>query len=162
MNTSPLSSPPPSLPSPLLDLERCAAPYLHAGYTIVSQTHSSLTLLRPSPPFSTGLFIFLLIVFWPAAVIYSVVNRNRRNQMVCLRVTSQGEIETTGNGTMERRRAAARRTNQFAIVAMMLLLIAVIVAGLMLIKGNHAPITQRASFDERNQQGSVTAAPASF
>jgi len=163
MNTSPLSSSSsPSLPSPLLDLERCAEPYLHAGYRIVSQTHSSLTLLRPSPPFSTALFIVLLIVFWPAAVIYSVVNRNRRNQMVCLRMTSQGEVEATGDGTMERRREAARRTNQFAIVVTMLLLIAVIGAGWLLVKSNHASIPQGASFDERNQQGSLATAPASF
>ncbi len=165
MNTSPLPSsspPPPSLPSPLFDLERCAEPYLHAGYTVISQTHSSLTLLRPSAPFSTALFIVLLIVFWPGAIIYSVSNRNRRNQMVCLRVTSQGEVEATGNGTMEQRRAAKRRANQFAIVAMMLLLIAVIGAGWILVKNNHTSATQGASLDAQNQQGSVAAAPASF
>lgn len=151
MNTSPLSSssPPPSLPSPLFDLERCAEPYLRAGYTIISQTHSSLTLLCPSPPFSTALFIVLLIVFWPGAIIYSVSNRNQRGQMVCLRVTAEGEVEATGEGTLERRRAAARRTNQLVVVAMMLLLIAIIGAGWMLIKDNHSSATHGASLDRR-------------
>lgn len=162
MNTSPpSSSSPPSL-SPLFDLERCAEPYLRAGYTIISQTHSSLTLLCPSPPFSTALFIVLLIVFWPGAIIYTVSNRNQRGQMVCLRVTSEGEVDATGDGTLERRRAAARRTNQLVVVAMMLLVIAIIGAGWMLVKDNHAPVTEGASLDEQNQQGSVAAAPASF
>ncbi len=149
MDTSPLSSSSPPSLSPLFDLERCAEPYLRAGYRIVSQTHSSLTLLRPSPPFSTALFIVLLIVFWPGAIIYSVSNRNRRGQMVCLRVTSEGEIEATGDGTLERRRAATRRTNQLIVVALMLLVIAIIGAGWMLVKDKHSSATHGASLDRR-------------
>lgn len=164
MNTSPLSSSPPlSLPSPLFDLERCAEPYLRAGYRIVSQTHSSLTLLRPSPPFSTALFIVLLIVFWPGAIIYSVSNRNQRGQMVCLRVTSGGEVEATGEGTLERRREAARRAHRSAVAVAVLLMMAVSGAAIWLfIQSNDAPIRQVSASPDEQQPASVAAAPASF
>jgi hypothetical protein len=81
----------------LATLERAAEPYLNSGYRVFSQTDSSLTLMRERRRFSIIALIVLLIVFWPAAIIYSVVNRSRRDNVVCLRITSQGYIEETGD-----------------------------------------------------------------
>lgn len=81
----------------LAALEDAAQPYINSGYTVMSQTDSSLTLVRPRPRFSVVLFLVLLVVFWPTAIIYSAVNRSRQDKAICLRITSRGEIETTGD-----------------------------------------------------------------
>lgn len=81
----------------LAALEHAAEPYINAGYRVFSQTDTSLTLMRARPRMSITALIILLIVFWPAAIIYSVVSRNRRDRVVCLRITSQGHIEETGD-----------------------------------------------------------------
>lgn len=81
----------------LAALEGAAQPYIDSGYVVMSQTDSSLTLVRPRPRFSVILFLVLLIVLWPTAIIYSAVNRSKRDKAVCLRITSRGEIETTGD-----------------------------------------------------------------
>jgi hypothetical protein len=81
----------------LATLERAAEPYINSGYRVFSQTDSSLTLMRERRRFSVIAFIILLVVFWPAAIIYSAVNRNSRDKVVCLRITSQGYIEETGD-----------------------------------------------------------------
>jgi hypothetical protein len=81
----------------LAALEEAAHPYIDSGYLVMSQTDSSLTLVRARPRFSVLLFIILLIVFWPSAIIYSAINRSGRDEAVCLRITSQGYIEATGD-----------------------------------------------------------------
>lgn len=85
------------VPERLAALEQAAEPYINSGYHVFSQTDTSLTLMRPRPRFSVIMFIILLIVFWPVAIIYSVANRSRRDKVVCLRITSQGYIEETGD-----------------------------------------------------------------
>jgi hypothetical protein len=81
----------------LAALEHAAEPYLDSGYSVYSQTDSSLTLMRKRRQFSVIIFLLLLIVFWPAAIIYSAVNRSRRDKVICLRITSQGDIEASGD-----------------------------------------------------------------
>lgn len=81
----------------LAALERAAEPYINSGYRVFSQTDTSLTLMRDRTGFSIVAFIILLILFWPVAIIYSVANRNQRDKVVCLRITSQGYIEETGD-----------------------------------------------------------------
>jgi hypothetical protein len=81
----------------LAALEGAAQPYIDSGYVVMSQTDSSLTLVRARPRFSVILFLVLLIVLWPTAIIYSAVNRSRRDKAVCLRITSRGEIEAAGD-----------------------------------------------------------------
>lgn len=85
----------------LAALEAAAQPYIDSGYVVMSQTDSSLTLMRPRPRFSVVLFLVLLIVLWPTAIIYSAVNRSMRDKAVCLRITSQGYIEATGDALKE-------------------------------------------------------------
>jgi len=84
-------------PEGLAALERAAEPYINSGYRVFSQTDTSLTLMRARPRFSLALFIILLIVLWPIAIIYSVAYRTQRDKVVCLRITSQGYIEETGD-----------------------------------------------------------------
>lgn len=100
----------------LAALEGAAQPYIDAGYTVMGQTESSLTLVRPRPRFSVTLFIILLVVLWPTAIIYSAVNRSRRDETVCLRITSQGYIEATG-GVLERE---GRRVSSTAFLLIVL------------------------------------------
>lgn len=81
----------------LAALEDAARPYVDAGYAVTSQSDSSLTLVRARPRFSVIIFIVLLVILWPTAIIYSAVNRGRRDKVVCLRITSRGDIEVTGD-----------------------------------------------------------------
>jgi hypothetical protein len=85
----------------LAALEDAARPYIDSGYVVMSQTDSSLTLIRRRRRFSVLLFIILLILFWPSAIIYSVLKRTRQDESVCLRITSQGYIEATGDTLKE-------------------------------------------------------------
>jgi hypothetical protein len=94
----------------LAALERAAEPYINSGYRVFSQTDTSLTLMRARPRFSVLAFIILLIVFWPIAIIYSVANRNQRDKIVCLRITSQGYIEETGDTLEDARRRISLTT----------------------------------------------------
>jgi hypothetical protein len=100
----------------LAALERSAEPYINSGYRVFSQTDSSMTLIHERPRFSVVIFIILLIVLWPVAIIYSAVNRSRRDKVVCLRITSQGYIEETGD-TLE---AKGRRINLTAAILIVL------------------------------------------
>lgn len=115
----------------LATLERAAEPYINSGYRVFSQTDSSLTLMRARPRFSIAAFIILLVLFWPAAIIYSLVNRNQRDRVVCLRITSQGDIEETGD-TLEDMR---RRTSLTTVVIIVLSAIVATVLLLLLIRG---------------------------
>lgn len=114
----------------LAALENAAEPYINTGYRVFSQTDSSLTLVRERPRFSIIIFIILLIVFWPAAIIYSAVNRSRRDEVICLRITSQGYIETTGD-TPE---TAGRRISLTTFTLIVLVAIAATVLFIMLMR----------------------------
>lgn len=111
-------------------LEKAAEPYLESGYKIFSQTDSSLTLIRERPRFSVIAFIVLLVIFWPAAIIYSAVNRSRRDKVACLRITSLSNIEETGD-TLEN---PNNRISLPATISIVLLVVITTVLLLMLIK----------------------------
>lgn len=112
----------------LAALEDAAQPYIDSGYIVMSQTDSSLTLVRPRPRFSVILFVIMLIVFWPIAIIYSAVNRSRRDKAICLRITSMGEIEATGDVLNGKRQGLSNKTFILIVVAV------VIVAALVLVR----------------------------
>lgn len=112
-------------------LERAAEPYISSGYCVFSQTDTSLTLMRARPRFSLTAFIILLILFWPAALIYSAANRSQRDRVVCLRITSQGYIEETGDTLEDMGRRVSFRT------AVIIVLLAVAVTLLLLLLGQH-------------------------
>jgi hypothetical protein len=101
----------------LAALEDAAQPYIDSGYVVVSQTDSALTLVRARPRFSVLLFIVLLIVLWPTAIIYSAINRSRRDEAVCLRVTSQGYIEVTGDALEDEGRKLSGRSFTIIVLA---------------------------------------------
>jgi hypothetical protein len=105
----------------LAALEDAAQPYVDSGYMVMSQTDSSLTLVRARPGFNVLLFIILLAVFWPAAIIYSAINRSGRDEAVCLRITSQGYIEATGNTPEAKGRRVSGRLFLLIVLASILL-----------------------------------------
>lgn len=105
----------------LAALESAAQPYIDAGYMVMSQTDSSLTLVHPRPRFSVIVFLVLLIVLWPAAIIYSAVNRSRRDKTVCLRITSRGDIEATGDVLEGEGRGVSDTTFLLIVVASVIL-----------------------------------------
>lgn len=90
-------------------LEKAIEPYMEAGYTVTSQTESSITMLGQHRRFSYLGFLVALILFWPAAVLYLIAYHNRKSATVCLRINSQGLIEASGytleEAARERRRA---------------------------------------------------------
>jgi hypothetical protein len=77
-------------------LENAAEPYREAGYVITSQTGSAITLRAPAPYFSGNLFVVSLILMWPLAIYYLFQYNQRKDRTVCVRLTSQGQIEETG------------------------------------------------------------------
>lgn len=79
----------------LAQLEQAIEPYRRAGFVVTSQSEGAITLTLPPERFSYLLFILLLLV-WPLAVIYLVYHNSQRGKSVCLRVTSQGNIEESG------------------------------------------------------------------
>jgi hypothetical protein len=74
----------------LARLEQAAEPYRQRGYIITSQAATSITLCQKHRSFSTPLYIALRLIFWPVALLYLGRAFNRRERVVCLRLTSQG------------------------------------------------------------------------
>jgi hypothetical protein len=77
-------------------LENAIEPYRRARYVITSQTDSAITLRAPVRPFSWALFLTALFLLWPVAVVYLIRFNQRRDRSVCVRITSQGQIEASG------------------------------------------------------------------
>lgn len=77
-------------------LENAIEPYREAGYVITSQTDSAITLRAPAPPFSGNLFVVSLVFMWPLAIYYLFQYNQRKDRSVCVRLTSQGQVEETG------------------------------------------------------------------
>jgi hypothetical protein len=77
-------------------LENAIEPYRQAGYVIASQTGSAILLRAPAPYFSGNLFVVSLVFMWPLAIYYLFQYNQRKDRTVCVRLTSQGQIEETG------------------------------------------------------------------
>lgn len=77
-------------------LENAIEPYRQVGYAITSQTDLTMTLRAPARRFSWLFFLLSLLIVWPVAVIYLVWFNQHRDRTVCVRVTSQGQIEESG------------------------------------------------------------------
>jgi predicted nucleic acid-binding Zn ribbon protein len=110
----------------LAALEEAIQPYRRAGFSITSQSEGAITLVRPRAKFSYLLFILLLLI-WPLAVLYLISFNNQRERSVCLRVTSQGQIEASGHTleVLERERKRARRIDYFVILPIVIVLFAI-------------------------------------
>ena len=80
----------------LAELEQAVEPYRLKGFMITSQSEGAITLAPPPERFSYSIFFITLVLFWPVAVIYLVSFNSRKNKQVCVRLTSQGQIEETG------------------------------------------------------------------
>ncbi len=80
----------------LLALENAIEPYRRAGYIITSQTDLAITLRAPVRQFSWTLFLISLFLLWPLAIVYLIRFNQQKDRTVCVRITSQGQIEATG------------------------------------------------------------------
>ncbi len=111
----------------LAALEEAIEPYRRAGFIITSQSEGAITLVRPRARFNYFLFIILLLI-WPLAVLYLISFNNRREKRVCVRITSQGQVEESGYtlAVAERDRKRELSVNSFILgmlIAGMILLI---------------------------------------
>jgi hypothetical protein len=108
-------------------LEQAIEPYRRAGFVITSQSEGAITLAYPRDKFNYLLFIILLLI-WPLAVLYLISFNNRGGKGVCLRVTSQGQIEASGY-TLERieRERRLRRQDYLIATSMVGILIVTVV-----------------------------------
>jgi RsiW-degrading membrane proteinase PrsW (M82 family) len=111
----------------LAALEEAIEPYRRAGFLITSQSEGAIMLVRPRARFNYFLFIILLPV-WPLAVLYLISFNNRRERRVCVRVTSQGQIEESGYtlAVAKRDRKREQAVNSFILgmlLAVMILLV---------------------------------------
>lgn len=102
-------------------------PYRRAGFVITSQSDGATTLVHHRAKFNYLLFVILLLV-WPLALLYFISFNNQKERMVCLRVTSQGEIEerryTLAAAEKDRRRE--KLVNSIIIITLIIVLIGVI------------------------------------
>jgi hypothetical protein len=80
----------------LAALENAIEPYRQAGYAITYQSDSAITLRPPIPKFSWSKFMVGLFLLWPLAIVYLIRFNLWRDRIVCVRLTSQGQIEATG------------------------------------------------------------------
>jgi|SRR6266853_2964735 len=110
----------------LQTLEQSIEPYRRAGFIITSQSEGAITLAYPREKFSYLLFLVLLLV-WPLALLYLISFNHRGNRGVCLRVTSQGQVEESGYtlAMADRERRRARWANLFLTVFLVAVLLAV-------------------------------------
>jgi hypothetical protein len=100
----------------LAKLEQAIEPYRQAGFIVTSQSEGAITLARPPEKFSYAFFIFMLILLWPIAVIYLIAHNNQGAKIVCVRVTSQGQVEESGYTLAVMRRAYQRRRRSDRII----------------------------------------------
>ncbi|MCA1566115.1 MAG: hypothetical protein LC803_10855 [Acidobacteria bacterium] len=115
-------------------MENAIEPYRQSGYVITSQTDSAITLRAPAPYFSGNLFVVSLIFMWPLAVYYLFQYNQRKGRTVCVRMTSQGQIEATGFtlDLMQREREGQRLFHKRLYWALLLMAV-VIASGLILL-----------------------------
>lgn len=119
-------------------LENAIEPYRQAGYVITAQTDSAITLRAPAPYFSGNLFVVSLVFIWPLAIYYLFQYNQRKGRTVCVRMTSQGQIEATGFtlDLIEREREQRRLFHQ-RLYWVLLLLALVIAISVILIVSIH-------------------------
>jgi hypothetical protein len=112
----------------LATLEQAIEPYRRAGFIITSQSEGAITLAYPRARFNYLLFIILLLI-WPLAVLYLISFNNRGSRRVCLRVSSQGQIEESGYSleVLKRERKRARQIDYFVILPIVIVLFALAV-----------------------------------
>jgi outer membrane biosynthesis protein TonB len=80
----------------LAAIEEVCDVYLRSGYKITSHSPESFVLVRERRPVSI-LAVLLLVSAPPLLILYLVIARNRRDEVVCVRLTSRGVIEETGD-----------------------------------------------------------------
>lgn len=96
-------------------LEQAIEPYRRSGFMITSQSEGAITLQYPREKFSYLLFIILLLV-WPFALLYLISFNNQGSKGVCLRITSQGQVEESGYTLAVAERERRRRRQDYLIV----------------------------------------------
>jgi len=77
-------------------LEQAIEPYRRKGFVITSHSETAIILSPPPKRFNYLLFLITLLLFWPLAVIYLINYNSQKGRSVCIRITSQGEIEESG------------------------------------------------------------------
>jgi hypothetical protein len=107
-------------------LEQAIEPYRRAGFILTSQSEGAITLDYPRARFNYLLFLVLLLV-WPLALLYLISFNNRGSKRVCLRVTSQGQIEESGYTLAVAEREWRRKRQDYLIATSMCVLLIVVV-----------------------------------
>jgi predicted nucleic acid-binding Zn ribbon protein len=103
----------------LAALEQAIEPYRRKGFVITSQSEGAFTLSPPIKKFNYFLFLITLLLFWPVAVLYLINFDSQKGKSVCIRITSQGEIEESGYTLeiIEKSRKRQLMTNLFIILS---------------------------------------------
>jgi hypothetical protein len=94
----------------LTALEKSIEPYRRAGFIITSQSEGAITLVYPREKFSYLFFIITFLLLWPVAIIYLISYNNQNAKTVCVRITSEGDVEESGYtfGVMQKERKRRR------------------------------------------------------
>lgn len=106
-------------------LEQAIEPYRRAGFFITSQSEGAITLAKPKSEFSYLLFIVLLLI-WPLALIYLISYNNQKQKSVCVRITSQGEIEEIGYTLSVAERDHKHEQRFYSILLIILILVLIV------------------------------------
>jgi|SRR5947209_1516507 len=115
----------------LVALEEAIKPYRRVGFVITSQSEGTITLTYPRAKFNYLLFIILLLI-WPLAVLYLVSFNNQRPRWVCLRVTSQGQIEESGYTLAAAERDRKREKLVYSPILIVLIIVLILLIYLLL------------------------------
>lgn len=126
MSYSILSADVPPYQSPVLRgsehlavLEDVCTLYQRSGYKITSHSADSFVLTRPR----SGVNLFVVLVLLaapPLLLLYVILARNARDEVVCVRINSRGAVEETGD-TLDAARAARR--NSWIVTAIVLAIV---------------------------------------
>jgi hypothetical protein len=113
-------------------LENAIEPYRQSGYVITSQTDSAIMLRAPAPNFSWGMFAIGLFLLWPVAIYYWLRFNHSKERNVCVRITSQEEIEATGFTLDLLEREQQRQLSSKRLYTVIFLLVLLIIGGVLL------------------------------
>ncbi len=110
-------------------LEDAFRPYRQNGYEILQQSEMSITMGLPKK-MNIGLFIVLLLLFFPAAIVYAILFSRKAYESAHFRINSSGKVEASGfllkpktEAEIKLRQAELKRTNKLAFIAIVAILI---------------------------------------
>lgn len=98
-------------------LEDAIKPYQLRGFKILQQSEMSITMGLPKQ-MDGCLFVVLLLVFFPGAILYAIMSNRNAYETAHFRVTSQGTVEISGYKLRTKAEKQAEQKNQYVAIGL--------------------------------------------